>query len=51
LLTLVAPSERGDPMSPPRRPCKSLRRLARELTALGHQIGHPVAGEPLYQRH
>ena len=28
LLTLVAPSERGDPMSPLRWTCKSLRRLA-----------------------
>ncbi len=31
LLALVSPSERGDPMSPLRWTCKSLRRLAREL--------------------
>src|ERR1700731_4202095 len=34
LLALVAPSERGDPMSP--------LRLAAELRALGHRISHTV---------
>src|ERR1700721_2618912 len=47
LLTLVAPSERGDPMSPLRWTCKSLRRLAAELRALGHRISHTVVGEVL----
>jgi hypothetical protein len=50
LLALVEPSERGDPMSPLRWTCKSLRRLARELTALGHQISHTVVGELLKQQ-
>jgi hypothetical protein len=47
---LVEPSARGDPMSPLRWTCKSLRRLARELTVLGHQISHTVVGELLKQR-
>jgi Rhodopirellula transposase DDE domain len=50
LLGLVAPSERGDPMSPLRWTCKSLRRLAGELTAIGHQISHTVVGELLKQQ-
>jgi hypothetical protein len=50
LLGLVSPSERGDPMSPLRWTCKSLRRLAGELTALGHQISHTVVGELLKQQ-
>src|ERR1700712_448826 len=47
LLGLVSPSERGDPMSPLRWTCKSLRRLAGELTVLGHRISHTVVGELL----
>src|SRR5271166_4707215 len=47
LLTLVAPSERGDPMSPLRWTCKSLRRLAAELRERGHRISHTVVGELL----
>jgi hypothetical protein len=50
LLGLVAPSERGDPMSPLRWTCKSLRRLAREMAALGHAISHTVVGELLKQQ-
>jgi hypothetical protein len=50
LLTLVAPSERGDPMSPLRWTCKSLRHLAAELRALGHRISHTVVGELLKQQ-
>ena len=50
LLTLVAPSERGDPMSPLRWTCKSLRRLAAELRALGHRISHTVVGELLKEQ-
>jgi len=49
-LALVAPSERGDPMSPLRWTCKSLRRLARELAARGHRISHTVVGELLKQQ-
>ena len=50
LLALVAPSERGDPMSPLRWTCKGLRRLAAELGARGHKISHTVAGELLKQQ-
>jgi len=50
LLALVAPSERGDPMSPLRWTCKSLRRLARELAARGHRISHTVVGKLLKQQ-
>jgi transposase len=44
---LVEPSARGDPMSPLRWTCKSLRRLSAELKKLGHQISHTVVGELL----
>ena len=44
---LVEPSVRGDPMSPLRWTCKSLRRLSAELKKLGHQISHTVVGELL----
>ena len=50
LLALVSPGERGDPMSPLRWTCKSLRRLAAELCALGHRISHTVVGELLKQQ-
>ena len=49
LLSLVSPDERGDPMSPLRWTCKSLRRLAAELTQRGHQVSHTVVGELLKQ--
>jgi hypothetical protein len=44
LLKLVEPEARGDPMSPLRWTCKSLRRLADELAALGHQVSRTVIG-------
>ena len=47
LNALVEPDARGDPMSPLRWTCKSLRRLAAELKKLGHQISHTVVGELL----
>jgi hypothetical protein len=47
LLTLVEPTERGDPESGLRWTCKSLRRLAAELCAQGHRISHTVVGELL----
>lgn len=40
LLTLVEASTRGDPQSPLRWSCKSLRVLAGELKAAGHAISH-----------
>jgi hypothetical protein len=47
LEVLVEPDARGDPMSPLRWTCKSLRRLASELGAMGHDISHTVVGELL----
>jgi hypothetical protein len=47
LLALVSPGERGDPMSPLRWSCKSLRKLAAELRAIGHRISHAAVGELL----
>lgn len=47
LLTLVEPDERGDPMSPLRWTCKSLRHLAAALNRCGHQVSHTVVGELL----
>jgi hypothetical protein len=47
LEALVEPTTRGDPMSPLRWTCKSLRRLAAELTARGHPVSRTVVGELL----
>ena len=47
LLALVEPTVRGDPMSPLRWTCKGTRRLAKELTAMGHKISRTVVGELL----
>jgi hypothetical protein len=47
LNALVEPEARGDPMSPLRWTCKSLRRLAAELDKLGHKVSHTVVGELL----
>ena len=47
LNALIEPDARGDPMSPLRWTCKSLRRLAGELRDLGHKISHTVVGELL----
>jgi Rhodopirellula transposase DDE domain len=47
LLALTEPTERGDPETPLRWTCKSLRRLAAELRAQGHPISHTVVGELL----
>jgi hypothetical protein len=47
LLSLVEPQARGDPMSPLRWTCKSLRRLAAELTGHGHRVSRTVVGELL----
>ena len=44
LQALVSPTERGDPMSPLRWTCKSLRRLAAELVEQGHPVSHTVVG-------
>ena len=47
LLSLVDPATRGDPQSPLRWTCKSLRMLADELKAMGHAISHVVVGQLL----
>jgi hypothetical protein len=47
LLALVDPTSRGDPQSPLRWTCKSLRVLADELKAGGHAISHVVVGRLL----
>src|SRR3954451_12613455 len=49
LLSLVEPEARGNPMSPLRWTCKSLRRLAAELTKRGHPVSRTVVGELLAQ--
>ena len=49
LLALVEPTTRGDPESPLRWTCKSVRRLAAELRAQGHPISRTVVGELLHE--
>jgi len=41
---LVEPTTRGDPESPLRWTCKSVRKLAAELRERGHQVSQPVGG-------
>jgi DNA-binding phage protein len=48
LETLVQPTERGDPESPLRWTCKSVRRLAEELKRMGHQTSHRMVAEMLH---
>ena len=50
LLALVDSSTRGDPESPLRWTCKSLRNLADELKAKGHTVSHVVVGKLLKQQ-
>lgn len=45
---LVEPSTRGDPESPLRWTCKSVRRLARELQAQGHAVSHEKVAHLLH---
>jgi transposase len=47
LLALVEPQERGDPISPLRWTTKSTRKLAAELTRLGHRVGADTVGDLL----
>lgn len=44
---LVEPLTRGDPETPLRWTCKSLRRLAEELGQQGHQVSRTLVGELL----
>jgi hypothetical protein len=46
---LIEPVTRGDPQSPLRWTCKSLRKLAAELKAQGHRVSYRVLGEVLEQ--
>jgi hypothetical protein len=48
LETLVEPTTRGDPQSPLRWTCKSVRRLALELQAQGHQVSPQLVSELLH---
>ena len=44
---LVEPVTRGDPESPLRWTCKSVRKLAGELTGMGHRTSHRMVAEML----
>jgi hypothetical protein len=48
--SLVEPSTRGDPESPLRWTCKSVRKLADELRAMGHAIGAQKVSELLREK-
>lgn len=50
LLALVEPTTRGDPESPLRWTCKSLRSLAETLQAQGHTVSHVVVGQLLKEQ-
>src|SRR5215211_2865030 len=45
---LVEPVTRGDPESPLRWTCKSLRKLAGELLQMGHHTSHQMVGRMLH---
>jgi transposase len=45
--SLIEPGARGDPESPLRWTTKSTRKLAQELTAMGHSISHSAVGNVL----
>jgi transposase len=46
---LVEPGTRGDPESPLRWTCKSVRKLAAELGRLGHRVSHQWVATALHQ--
>ena len=46
---LVEPTSRGDPESPLRWTCKSVRKLAAALKAQGHQTSHRMVAELLHE--
>ena len=46
---LVESVTRGDPESPLRWTCKSIRRLAAELQQMGHQTSHRMVAEMLHE--
>ncbi len=47
LEALVEPTTRGDPESPLRWTCKSVRRLAQALQAQGHEVSRTLVGHLL----
>jgi len=47
---LVEPTTRGDPESPLRWTCKSVRQLAQELQQRGHQVSHQLVSEMLHDQ-
>jgi hypothetical protein len=49
LEALIEPLSRGDPESPLRWTCKSLRKLAQELGRQGHRVSHRLVAELLHQ--
>jgi Rhodopirellula transposase DDE domain len=49
LESLLEPSTRGDPESPLRWTCKSTRRLAQELTRMGHPVGRETVASLLHE--
>jgi transposase len=49
LESLVEPTTRGDPESPLRWTCKSLRNLAEELQRTGHRVSHQLVGRMLHE--
>jgi len=50
LETLLEPVTRGDPQSPLRWTCKSVRNLADELRVLGHRASHMLVAELLHEQ-
>ena len=47
---LLEPVTRGDPQSPLRWTCKSVRNLAEELRAQGHEVSHVLVAELLHEQ-
>ena len=47
---LLEPVTRGDPQSPLRWTCKSVRNLAAELRAQGHKVSHMLVAELLHEQ-
>ena len=48
--SLVEPVTRGDPESPLRWTCKSVRKLAEELRTMGHEVGAQKVSELLHEQ-
>src|SRR5271157_1822594 len=46
---LIEPLSRGDPESPLRWTCKSVRKLAQELGRRGHRVSHRLVAELLHE--